>query len=279
MSDLFKWDRGAKLFLHDLLGEHHEDTLAGAVAAGDLIHGNATPKWARLAGGSRGQVLRMGASLPGWATDDGWIDMGAQTWTYVSASSFRVSGDQTAIYRPGVFLKWSQTTVRYGVVASSSYSSPNTTVTIIVNADYTVANASISSQCISLAANPQGWPGWFNYTPTYGGFSADPSLVMCRYSISGRTVRFTYSASGDGTSNATTFTISLPVAAYNDGVNGSKWTGMCGYARDNSAALASGARWAISNGGTVINLYPSSTVANWTTSGGKRAYLEGFYEF
>lgn len=209
----------------------------------------------------------------------GWIDVGAQTWTYVSASSFRVSGDQTAIYRPGVFLKWSQTTVRYGVVASSSYSSPNTTVTIIVNTDYTMANAAISSPFISYAANPQGWPGWFSWAPSYGGFSSNPSLVLARFCVTGRTVHFVYSASGDGTSNGTTFTISLPVAAYNDGVNGSKWTGMCGYSRDNTAALASGSRWAIQNGGTVVNLYPSSTVANWTASGGKRSYLEGFYEF
>jgi hypothetical protein len=31
-------------------GTAHTDTLAGAVALGDVIHGNATPKWARLAG-------------------------------------------------------------------------------------------------------------------------------------------------------------------------------------------------------------------------------------
>lgn len=31
-------------------GSNHTDTLAGAVVLGDIIHGNATPKWARLAG-------------------------------------------------------------------------------------------------------------------------------------------------------------------------------------------------------------------------------------
>lgn len=35
---------------HVLLSTSHSDSLAGTVVLGDLIHGNATPKWARLAG-------------------------------------------------------------------------------------------------------------------------------------------------------------------------------------------------------------------------------------
>lgn len=49
-------------------GANHTDTLAGAVASGDLIHGNATPKWARLAKGSDGQVLTLVGGLPAWAS-------------------------------------------------------------------------------------------------------------------------------------------------------------------------------------------------------------------
>lgn len=211
----------------------------------------------------------------------GWVEVSYLAPVYASATTITLDGDQTSIFKIGLRVRFKQTTYKYGTLASNSTYSAGTgktTITFIANSDYSVANAAISEMQITYMT-PVDWPGWFNYTPTYGGFSADPSLVMCRYSISGRTVRFTYSASGDGTSNGTTFTISLPVTAYNDGVNGSKWTGMCGYARDNSLPLASGSRWAISNGGTVINLYPSSTVAKWTASGGKRAYLEGFYEF
>ena len=53
---------------HNILSSTHLDTLAASVVAGDIIYGNATPKWASLAKGSAGQVLTMGAALPAWAT-------------------------------------------------------------------------------------------------------------------------------------------------------------------------------------------------------------------
>jgi hypothetical protein len=51
----------------DLLSGFHGDALAAAVQAGDLIFGNATPKWARLAKGVDGQVLALVAGLPSWS--------------------------------------------------------------------------------------------------------------------------------------------------------------------------------------------------------------------
>ena len=51
---------------HVLLSATHTDTLADTVIAGDLLIGNATPKWARLAAGAVGQIMEMGAALPGW---------------------------------------------------------------------------------------------------------------------------------------------------------------------------------------------------------------------
>jgi len=53
----------------------------------------------------------------------------AATVTYVSASSFTVSGDVTAIYTAGRIVRFSDGTT--GVVTSSSYSAPNTTVNIV----------------------------------------------------------------------------------------------------------------------------------------------------
>jgi len=50
-----------------LLSAVHTDTTAAAVVRGDLIAGiGATPKWARLAKGSSGTVLGMGADDPAW---------------------------------------------------------------------------------------------------------------------------------------------------------------------------------------------------------------------
>jgi hypothetical protein len=49
-------------------GSNHSDTLAGAVDVGDLIHGNATPKWARLPIGAAGQVLSVVGGIPAWSS-------------------------------------------------------------------------------------------------------------------------------------------------------------------------------------------------------------------
>ena len=102
------------------------------------------------------------------ALKTGWNPAG-ETWTYASASTFTVPGNVTTKYTKGTRLKWTQTTVKYGVVIASAYSSPNTTVTIAVNTDYTIANATISANYYSYAANPQGYPGWFSWTPVWSG--------------------------------------------------------------------------------------------------------------
>lgn len=53
---------------HNLLSAHHPDTVAGTVARGDVVVGNATPKWARVAAGLGGQLFIVNGSDPGWAT-------------------------------------------------------------------------------------------------------------------------------------------------------------------------------------------------------------------
>lgn len=86
---------------------------------------------------------------------DGWLPAN-ETWTYVSASTFTVPGDQTARYTAGVKLKYVQSaSTKYSEVASSSYSAPNTTVTILSSYS-TLANSAISDNFISRVGNPQG---------------------------------------------------------------------------------------------------------------------------
>jgi hypothetical protein len=58
-------------------GSNHTDTLAGSVLAGDLIFGNATPKWARLPVGSAGQVLTVVAGAPAWSTQPSAVEHNA----------------------------------------------------------------------------------------------------------------------------------------------------------------------------------------------------------
>lgn len=56
---------------HDLLSATHSDTLADSVLDGDMLIGNVTPKWARLAAGNKAQFLQMGADRPAWVDDVG----------------------------------------------------------------------------------------------------------------------------------------------------------------------------------------------------------------
>lgn len=70
------WDAATKRWIpgtvasspHNILSATHGDALAGSVVAGDVVYGNNTPKWARLAKGSNGQVLTLASGLPSWAT-------------------------------------------------------------------------------------------------------------------------------------------------------------------------------------------------------------------
>ncbi len=49
-----------------LLSSAHTDTLAATVVRGDLIVGNSTPAWSRLAKGTQYQTLQGGLTDPGW---------------------------------------------------------------------------------------------------------------------------------------------------------------------------------------------------------------------
>lgn len=51
---------------HNILSATHGDTVVASVVLGDLITGNATPKWTRLGVGTVGQLLGVSAGTPTW---------------------------------------------------------------------------------------------------------------------------------------------------------------------------------------------------------------------
>lgn len=53
---------------HDILSVTHDDAIGELVTKGDIIFGNATPKWDDLPIGSENQILRVTSSLPDWVT-------------------------------------------------------------------------------------------------------------------------------------------------------------------------------------------------------------------
>lgn len=235
------------------------------------------PAWLPI--GTTGQVLGVTGGLPGWmaasSSSDGWVDDTAHTWTYASASSFTIAGvDLTTTFTKGTRLKFTQTTVKYATVASSSFST-DTTVNIIVNTDYTIADAAISVNYYSYQSKPQGYPYWFNWTPTWGGFSSDPSNQICKYSVIGNMCTFYITGGNSGTSNATTFTFTAPVASLNDVQN----AGMA-FVADNSVNQTTPGQLQMSADSSTVDVWKTWYQGTWTGSGLKLLYAGGVsYEF
>lgn len=146
--------------------------------------------------------------------NNGWVSPG-ETWTYASASTFTVSGDKRTTYKKGTKLKWTQSAaVKYGVVVAVSYSSPNTTVTILVNTNWTIANSAITANYYSYVENPGGWNFEFDWTPSWTNLSVGNGTIVSKLSIEGEwaegNINLVY---GSTTSITGAVSFAVPVAA------------------------------------------------------------------
>lgn len=119
------------------------------------------------------RASRAGIGLDGWAA-------AGETWTYASASTFTVSGDVTAKYKKSTKLRFVQTTTKYAVVVSATYSAPNTTIGIFVNTDYTIANTALASPHYSYLEAPSGFPEMFNWSPTWTDITMGNAVVTAK---------------------------------------------------------------------------------------------------
>ncbi|HZW02867.1 MAG TPA: hypothetical protein VFF68_03000 [Anaerolineaceae bacterium] len=113
----------------------------------------------------------------------GWIAL--PPCTYVSATSFTLEGDWTAMLRFGAKWKGTNTTLKFGYVLSSSYSSGTglTTVNLVANASYALASAAISGAYVSYA-NPPDFPKALTFTPAPLGLTT-PTIAgaFCSFSV------------------------------------------------------------------------------------------------
>lgn len=229
---------GQQDILPDAIKQRHLSS--AATQPGDMYYGLDGNSLTRIGIGTSSQILTVTAGIPSWQTlvipppvipTDGWTATTA-AWTYASATTFTVVGDQTAVFSKGTRLRFTQTSVKYAVVISSAFSSV-TTVTIAQNTDYTLANTALSVMSYSYAASPQGYPGTFAYTPTLttGTGTVTTQTTTGNFRILGKTctlfVFITLTTNGTG---ATDFRITLPNNLAADTANYSGW------GADNNAA-------------------------------------------
>lgn len=150
---------------------------------------------------------------------DGWSPAD-ETWTYASASTITVPSGAASKYAVGDRIKWTQTTVKYGVIVAVA----DTLLTIAVNTDYTVANAAISANFYSHQMSPIGYPHWFNYSPsvTWDGTPPSTATLVAKYCVNGRACTTVVSQvnTSAGTSN-TSALVALPISG---AVTGSVFT-------------------------------------------------------
>lgn len=257
---------------YDGLGGYTVPAGTGAGVDGHLVQdeGVDLPQRAKInfTGANIKVVDTAGATEVQISGADGWT-ADANAWTYASASTFTIAGDQTSVYKKGARVRWTQTTVRYGIVSiDSTYSSPNTTVTIIVNTDFVISNAAISANYYSYMDNPLGFPTWFNYDPAPLGWSTLPVTgVVYKYFTSGSSMNVFIGQQVDGgVSNATTIAFSTPVPS---SANGAGRT-VNSTTVDNSISLTVACKTLINSSYSIIVCYPDLATGLWTASGAKR---------
>lgn len=145
------------------------------------------------------EILGKGTGSPRFSgVYDGWVKAN-ETWTYASASTITVPSGAASKYAIGDRVKFTQTTVKYGVIVAVA----DTLLTLQANSDYSVANAAITLNYYSHEANPVGYPHWFALaSPTFtvanydDGAGGQPTSTYHRMSLTGRTVTIHYSGNG-----------------------------------------------------------------------------------
>ena len=161
------------------------------------------------------------------AAADGWI-AATGTWTYASASTITVPSGAGNLYKIGDKIKWTQTTVKYGVITAVA----DTLLTIAVNNDYTVANAAISANYYSHQENPLGYPASFAFTcstTANGGGSFTPGLRIQKFWTIGREAHVVLNTNAHTVSGTvTSIDFSLPIADTLE-TSAGFYLGVCGY--------------------------------------------------
>lgn len=209
---------------------------------------------------SANQAVLIGTNNGGWS---GRSPTEKTAWKYGgSATTITVTTDATTYYSVGdrIRLKQGGSYKYFYIVGVAS-----TTLTITGGSDYTLTNADITDVEVSKEVAPLGFPVAFAYTPSWSGFSVNPSGGVIRFSLVGNVCRLHFQ-SGGGTSNATGFAATLPINART--IAGAIWNAY-GNGNDNTVTYQNLVLAQISSGGSAVSFSTNGGSANWTAAGTK----------
>lgn len=122
-----------------------------------------------------------------YPSKDGWSPV-SDSWSYASTSTITVPSDATLTYQKGVKIRLKQGS-GYKYYVGTTVAA--TLITVLVNTDYTVANAAITDVSYSYVENPLGWPSAFNVTITSEGLTTPSYNSQAgKVQVIGRTLKF-----------------------------------------------------------------------------------------
>lgn len=112
------------------------------------------------------------------------------------------------------------------------------------------------------------------WTPSFGGFSVAPTVTLAQYILVGKVCHVYLVTNAPGTSNATSFTVSLPFAAK------SSSQGIILHLVENSGAFLTGPGIGLTTASstTLTCFKDTGQTASWTNTGGKAVDFSGWYE-
>lgn len=203
-------------------------------------------------------------------TESGWIPV-SETWTYASGAGNN-DGSVTVLtaaedrYQVGDRVRFKQGgSFKYCYIR---YVADTTTLELATGDTYTLADASITDVYVSRISNPFGFPEWLTWVPTITGFSSLPTTNVYKFKMVGKTAYAYFSNGGDGTSNSTSFTFTLPITSSDDTGYASCAPCQC---VDNGSYTSSPGMFLVGNGSFSVSVYINFAAGAFTASSGKRA--------
>jgi hypothetical protein len=211
----------------------------------------------------------------------GWVPFSG-SWVYATSSTFTINGDYTSVFKKGARIKFTQTTIKYMVVSiDSTYSAPNTTVSIFGGTDYVLANAAITSPSYSYALQPLGFPTWFNYGPSWTGVTVGNASITSRYSVTNVVHFIVVFILGNTSAVTGDVNFSLPIKAVNAGMSFANLddTGIAGYIATTAFTATNCYVRVFNASGTYATLTNLSSTIPFTWGTGDVIKAVGWYEW